>query len=193
MHERATDKARADAQEARATPAKAELASESPEQYFSIARREGAWRDALLRRMLAVADVLAGLAASATLAVSGSGSFGAALWSALLAPVWVVTSKLIGLYDRDQRSLRHLTVDELPRLFTWSLTSTATIALLLAFTPAESLGSSDLLRMGVASVGVGAVLRVLARNAWRRITPPERAVIVGDSPMATAVRRKLDL
>ncbi|MDX6476065.1 MAG: hypothetical protein QOH95_1576, partial [Gaiellaceae bacterium] len=54
---------------------------------FSIARREGAWRDALLRRMLAVADLLAGLAASASIAFAGTGQLNAALWSALLAPV----------------------------------------------------------------------------------------------------------
>ena len=34
----------------------------------------------------------------------------------LAVPVWIVLAKLHGLYDRDQRSLRHLTVDELPAL-----------------------------------------------------------------------------
>ena len=36
-----------------------------------------------------------------------------AVWSLGYLPVWVVAAKLFGLYDRDHRTLRHLTVDEL--------------------------------------------------------------------------------
>jgi len=160
---------------------------------FSIARRQGAWRDALLRRMLAVADLLAGLAASASIGLAGGGRLSAALWSALLAPTWLVVAKLVGLYDRDQRSLRHLTVDELPRIFTWSLAGTTSVALLLALTPAGVLSAGDAVRMGIVSAVVVLALRVIARNVWRRITPPENAIIVGDGPLAVAARRKLEL
>lgn len=160
---------------------------------FSIARRQGAWRDALLRRMLAVADLLAGLAASASIALGSSGQLNAALWSALLAPTWLVVAKLLGLYDRDQRSLRHLTVDELPRIFTWSLGGTVSISLLLALTPAGFLSPGEAVRMGVVSAVAALALRVIARNAWRRVTPPENALIVGDGALAVAVRRKFEL
>ena len=54
----------------------------------------------------------------------GSGA-GAALLLVLFAPIWIVTAKLAGLYDRDHRTLRHLTVDELPWLVVWTLSSTA--------------------------------------------------------------------
>jgi exopolysaccharide biosynthesis polyprenyl glycosylphosphotransferase len=160
---------------------------------FSIARRQGAWRDALLRRLLAVADLLAGLAASASISVANSGRLSAALWSALLAPTWLVVAKLGGLYDRDQRSLRHLTVDELPRIFTWSLTGTASVALLLGLTPAGFLSAGDAVRMGIVAAIAVLALRVIARNVWRRITPPENAIIVGGGALALAARRKLDL
>ena len=49
----------------------------------------------------------------------------------LCAPVWIVLAKLAGLYDRDQRTLRHLTVDEIPWLAVWTLSSTAVLTGLL--------------------------------------------------------------
>src|SRR5439155_1682875 len=37
------------------------------------------------------------------------------------------------------------------------------------------------------------VLRSLARSMWRRLTPPERVVIVGSDGLARSIRRKLEL
>jgi len=160
---------------------------------FSLLRRQGAWRDALLRRMLAMADLGAALAASVALGVTGSGQVNHALWAALLAPVWLVFAKVAGMYDRDQRSLRHLTVDELPTLFSWSLMGTAALTLLLTVTPAGALSAGAVLRVWiVASIG-GFLFRALARLLWRRITPPERVVIIGEGALAAAARRKLEL
>src|SRR6266571_1250734 len=67
------------------------------------------WRDVRLRRMLALADVGAG--ALVSLLVAGSAA--RAMWAIALLPGWVLIAKLFGLYDRDQRSIRHLTGDEL--------------------------------------------------------------------------------
>jgi exopolysaccharide biosynthesis polyprenyl glycosylphosphotransferase len=160
---------------------------------FSIARRQGAWRDALLRRMLAVADVAAGLAGCASIAVGGSRSVHTTLWAAVFAPVWVLVAKLLGLYDRDQRSLRHLTVDELPSIFTWSLASTATVALLLVLTPVGWPDAKEMLWLGLVSAGVALLLRGIARTSWRHLTPPEKLVVVGEGAAADAVRRKIEL
>ena len=68
-------------------------------------------RDPLRRRMLALADVCTVAAVAATLALLGPGPK-AALAVFLYLPAWILAAKLNGLYDRDQRSLRHLTVDE---------------------------------------------------------------------------------
>ena len=97
----------------------------------------GVWRDALLRRTLAVADVLAGLAVTGSFVAIDS-DVGTAFWSATFVPVWIVLAKLYGLYDRDQRALRYLTVDELPRLCAWAATGTAALLLYLDLTPAST-------------------------------------------------------
>src|SRR5947208_773117 len=82
----------------------------------SAERGDRFWRDARRRRMLAIADVGAGLVA--TLLVAGSTA--RVMWALALLPGWVVLAKLLGLYDRDQRAVRHLTVDELPSIAGWA-------------------------------------------------------------------------
>jgi len=84
------------------------------------ARGRRFWRDALRRRMLAAADVLAIVAATgAALAWTRGDSsvFGVLAFT----PGWLVIAKLAGLYDLDHRRLRHLTTDELARIVVYVL------------------------------------------------------------------------
>jgi exopolysaccharide biosynthesis polyprenyl glycosylphosphotransferase len=146
----------------------------------------------LLRRMLAMADVLAISAAAVSVGLWGSGVAGSLLL-VLSAPIWIVTAKLAGLYDRDHRTLRHLTVDEVPWLLVWTLSSTALLTLLLVPFRALDLSSSDRLLVWGTVLGLGFSLRAGMRALWRRITPAQRVLIVGDGPLAHAVVRKLEL
>ncbi len=146
----------------------------------------------LLRRMLAMGDVLAVAAAAVLVGLWGSGP-AAALLLVLSAPIWVVTAKLAGLYDRDNRTLRHLTVDELPWLMVWALSSAALLTLLLAPFPALNLSAGDRLLVWGVVLGLGFVFRAILRGLWRRITPAQRILIVGEGPLAQAVVRKLEL
>jgi exopolysaccharide biosynthesis polyprenyl glycosylphosphotransferase len=146
----------------------------------------------LLRRMLAVADILAIAVAAILVGLWGSGPE-AAFLLVLFAPIWIVTAKLAGLYDRDHRTLRHLTVDELPWLLVWTLSSTALLTLLLEPFPALDLRSEDRLLVWGTALGLGFAFRASVRALWRRITPPQRMLIVGDGPLAQAVVRKLEL
>ena len=146
----------------------------------------------LLRRMLAVADVLAIAVAAVLVWLWGSGAE-AAFLLVLFAPIWIVTAKLAGLYDRDHRTLRHLTVDELPWLMVWALSSTAILTLLLVPFPALDLSSGDRLLVWGTALGLGFVFRAATRALWRRVTLPERTLIVGDGPLAQAVVRKFEL
>lgn len=146
----------------------------------------------LLRRMLALGDVLAIAAAAAVVGFWGRDPAGSLLL-VLSAPIWVVTAKLSGLYDRDHRTLRHLTVDELPWLVVWTLSSTALLTLLLAPFPALDLSSGDRVLVWGTALVLGFAFRAGMRALWRRVTDPQRVLIVGDGPLADAVVRKLEL
>jgi exopolysaccharide biosynthesis polyprenyl glycosylphosphotransferase len=153
----------------------------------------GYTRDALRRRVLATADVLAGIAVSLSLLMEADGGVALATWSLPFLPAWLLVAKLLGLYDRDHRSLRHLTADELGSIFIWATTGTAALVLFLEASPAGAVGLSDAVRIWLVAAGVAIVLRGLARAAWRRLTPPEQMLIVGTGPLADATRRKLEL
>jgi exopolysaccharide biosynthesis polyprenyl glycosylphosphotransferase len=149
--------------------------------------------DALRRRMLAAADALAVLLAAVVIATTGGQSAEGALWTTALLPVWLVVAKLHGLYDRDHRGLRHLTVDELGSVLAWATVSTAIAMPLLALTPAgaPSVGTAVGLWLALTILATG--LRGLARVLWRALTPPSSVLLVGSGPLERATRRKLEL
>lgn len=148
-------------------------------------------RDPLRRRMLAVADVASALVVCAAVSML-SADLGATILSLVFVPAWVLIAKALGLYDRDHRCLRHLTVDELPSLLAWALTGTAALMLVLAARPVESFVQVFLAVFGAATLAAFA-LRASARFLWRRITPRERTLIVGNGRLAKAAQRKLEL
>src|SRR5262249_32035921 len=63
----------------------------------------------------------------------------------------------------------------------------------LAPFPALDLSSDDRLIVWGTVLGLGFLFRALLRGLWRRITPPQRVLIVGEGPLAQAVERKLEL
>ena len=147
------------------------------------------WRDVRRRRMLALADV--GAAVVASLLVTGSTTD--AMWALALLPGWVLIAKLFGLYDRDQRSIRHLTVDEMSVIAAWVAAGTAMLGLLLSLTPAGPVKLSVLVAAWLAVTVVAGVLRGTARWLWRHTTPPELTAVLGEGELASAARRKLEL
>lgn len=165
----------------------------APGNAFLFQRGGRAWRDALLRRMLAIADVGAAICVSLSLALLPGGAVDLAFWSVVFAPFWVVLAKLHGLYDVDQRTLRHLTADELPTIFAWALTATVATALFLWTTPPGPPEIATAVRGFAIAVIAAVILRGVARFLWRRLVPRERAIIIGSGPIADATRRKLEL
>jgi exopolysaccharide biosynthesis polyprenyl glycosylphosphotransferase len=147
------------------------------------------WRDALRRRVLALADV--GTSMVAILVVTTSLSeIG---WALVTIPVWILFAKLFGLYDRDHRALRHLTIDELPSLAGWVASGVIAVALALDAAGAESAPEWRLLVAWAVALGAAVVLRAIARWAWRHLTEPEATIIVGNGALASSIRRKLEL
>jgi exopolysaccharide biosynthesis polyprenyl glycosylphosphotransferase len=151
------------------------------------------WRDSLRRRFLALADLSSGALAAVVLGLASPGGSRTALWAAALLPVWIVLAKLLGLYDRDHRALRHLTVDELPQIVLWALAGTAATAVFLSLTAAGGVSTSTAVWTGVVACIAGFSLRGVARLLWRGLTPPERTLIIGEGPLAEATRRKIQL
>jgi exopolysaccharide biosynthesis polyprenyl glycosylphosphotransferase len=147
------------------------------------------WREPLRRRMLGGADLIAaavvtGLAASTTAEI---------FWSLAILPVWVVLAKLFGLYDRDQMAIRHLTVDELPRIAAWAAAGTATLSTLVYIVPVPPFTVAHAALIWFCVTTLGAFLRGGTRWLWRRITPPELTCVIGSGELARAARRKIEL
>jgi exopolysaccharide biosynthesis polyprenyl glycosylphosphotransferase len=142
--------------------------------------------------MLALADVLAVVLATL---VAGAGplSLAEAFWTAALLPVWILLAKLHGLYDRDHRALRHLTVDELGSILAWATVSTAIAMPVLALTQAGAPSAGGAVRLWLALTVLATALRGLARLVWRAWTPPARVMLVGSGALERATRRKLEL
>src|SRR5690349_16939310 len=147
------------------------------------------WRDALRRRMLALADLIAAAGAGLVIASSSADAF----WALILLPAWIVIAKLIGLYDRDHVAIRHLTVDELPSIAAWAAGGVALLALVLPQTPAGEVSPEAALLAWIVAGTLALFLRGAARWAWRRLTPPEVTAVLGDGDLAEMIRRKLEL
>jgi len=156
-------------------------------------RASRGWHHAFLRRLLACADLTAALLASLSLAVAGNGELGQIAWSLVFLPAWILIAKLLGLYDRDGRVLRHLTVDEAPQLVLWALVGAMSISLLLELTPVGRPDVSGAVVAGIVAAVSVVFLRAFVRWLWRRMTPPESVVIIGTVATAIALERKLEL
>jgi exopolysaccharide biosynthesis polyprenyl glycosylphosphotransferase len=146
--------------------------------------------DPLRRKLLALADALAVCAVCLVLGLLTAADVGA--WALVSLPLWLLLAKLHGLYDRDHKSLRHLTVDEVPSILSWAMSGTfATLVILYAAPGAP--GYFIAIGMFGTAVAADLLLRIGARALWRQVTPPERALIVGTGPLADMTRRKLRL
>ncbi len=148
-------------------------------------------RDALYRRTLAIADMLAAIVA---LSVSIQLLGGERLTVGVVAmlPLVVLVGKAVGLYDRDEHLLHKTTLDEVPKLF-----HVATVYALITWLAngllvhPDTVGRREVLGLwGILFVCL-AGFRVVARACVEHIVPPERCVILGDRANAEWLRRKL--
>jgi exopolysaccharide biosynthesis polyprenyl glycosylphosphotransferase len=147
-------------------------------------------RDAIYRRGLIFADVLAAAIAGYFAVV---GVAGAALGPAMLLalPVVVVLGKLLGLYDRDELVFHKSTLDEAPHLF-----QLAGLYTLLAWLLSPALIDGAFTRSAGLALWIAAFLltssfRFTAREMALRIAPAERCMIIGRSGTRMRLAGKL--
>jgi exopolysaccharide biosynthesis polyprenyl glycosylphosphotransferase len=148
-------------------------------------------RDRRYRNLLVLADALgAGLAL--WLVVTAGPTIGVSPAALAALPLMVLANKLVGLYDRDHLRLGKSTLDEAPRLLQVSGLFTLLVWLLQ-----DALIAGGLTRAQVLSLWAGAFLlmlvgRLAARRLARRLSPPERLLLIGDRATVRHVRGKLE-
>jgi len=152
-------------------------------------------RESRRRRALALGDLVALTVAwfLAALAVGTGFDVAHATVLAIGLPASIVLNKSLRLYDRDANLLHKSTLNELPTL---AHSVTVSGALLFLAAPAVP-GGLDLDRAEIVVFWLAAIVfvpssRYLARAIVRRVTQPERILIVGSGLVASLVARKVD-
>ena len=151
-------------------------------------------RAAQVRRWgLAVADIVAiGLGVLAAVLLKKINP-GTPEWSLLLVPVWIVTAKLYGLYDNDDRRLSHHTTQEIPNLVATAAVSVVVWkALTLVLGANPPISSASVVIIGGTAAVASMFLRSGVRTIWRLRAPADRTLIIGSAERAELVASRLD-
>jgi exopolysaccharide biosynthesis polyprenyl glycosylphosphotransferase len=148
-------------------------------------------RDALFRRMLALADTSAVIVAFLLTLALGPNSLHLTWASAAGIPILLLGAKLYGLYDRDEMLIRKTTLDEAPKLF-----QMATLVALVAWLTDGLILDGPLERSGALLLWLTlTALLIAARAAARalalRIAPVERCLFIGEDSAMSTFRAKL--
>jgi exopolysaccharide biosynthesis polyprenyl glycosylphosphotransferase len=149
-------------------------------------------RDAVFRRMLGLADVVAAyLALVFAVSVLGGAMPRLRPTIILLAPLVVLASKTIGLYDRDQHTLRKTTIDEVPSILHVSVFYALAVWLLEALLFHGWLSRPQVLGLAVATFGLVTGARAMVRAIALAITPAERCLVLGNAADAERTAARL--
>jgi exopolysaccharide biosynthesis polyprenyl glycosylphosphotransferase len=152
-------------------------------------RAEVGRREALLRRSLALSDLVA--AAAAVVACAAVAGVDLRPFVLLALPMVVLAGKLVGLYDRDELLVNQATLDEAPRLLQLATLYTLLFSILHAAFVDGRLAAGVVVMLWVTLFALSLVARVVARRLTRAITPAERCLFVGGEASATRLQSKL--
>jgi exopolysaccharide biosynthesis polyprenyl glycosylphosphotransferase len=150
-----------------------------------------AWREALQRRLLALADLIGATAAIwLVTALPGNGER-PALALLIAMPLVILLFKVAGLYDRDPMRLVHSTLDEVPLLF--QLTGLYVLSLTIAQSVmvAGYLGGDQIAGLWGGTFAAVVLGRIVARWLGGRAMPVERCLVIGERTRAERIREKL--
>jgi exopolysaccharide biosynthesis polyprenyl glycosylphosphotransferase len=150
-------------------------------------------RGYVMRRLLLAGDAaaIAGAMVGAMALAWPKAGFVDAAWGLVLLPVWAFLFKVYGLYD-DGHRISHPTVDDVPKVFHALLVGSLALWAFYRVTPLPGL----ILVAGLTFFFLALVAVLVVRSAVREVarvtTAPERALMVGDGPVARALVRKLE-
>ena len=149
-------------------------------------------RDSRFRRLLITADSISAAIALflGVLVISGDQLRPGAL---LAIPFVVATSKVIGLYDRDELLLHKATLDEAPSLLQLSVLLSLFVWLAEPLMVSGELAKVGFLAIAVATFAAALTLRASARWLASRTTPPERCLFLGPPEASKLLASKLAL
>jgi exopolysaccharide biosynthesis polyprenyl glycosylphosphotransferase len=148
-------------------------------------------RDALFRRWLLAADVVAIVGAFAIVAALSARPLDLT-WGAILGiPLLLLAAKIIGLYDRDEMLLRKTTLDEAPKLFQLATLCALVMLLRGSLVVKGSLDRHQVLLLWGTLTATLIICRAAARVIALRIAPPERCLFIGDESLAGTICSKL--
>ena len=147
-------------------------------------------RDAVFRRLLAVADMLAAVGGLLVLGIFMRRGVPPVTYVAV--PLIVVMAKVAGRYDHDELVLRKSTLEEVPSLVIlaagFALAWSAVAFLIGAHLDAGRAGVVVLWASTSAWLIIG---RTSARAMAAALAPPERALVVGDADSRAKVTQAL--
>lgn len=147
-------------------------------------------RDAIYRRGLIVADVLAGaLALYFAVILVGGGSFQPAMAAGI--PLVILLSKVMALYDRDELVFHKSTLDEAPKLFELAGLYTLLLWLLQPVLISGTFTRAAGVTLWLSAFALTAFFRFAARELAREVAPTERCLIVGRSGTRMRLAGKL--
>ncbi len=151
----------------------------------------GSVRQRLLRWALALSDTTAILIAIGITALADRFTPENLPWAFVSIPVWIFIAKVNDLYDRDHRRIQHSTYDEIPSLLATAAITVVLVKLTSMAFRAPILPSSTIILVGAIAVAFAIVFRGLVRLFFRRVTGPERTILVGSGPKAGMVSKRL--
>jgi exopolysaccharide biosynthesis polyprenyl glycosylphosphotransferase len=138
------------------------------------------FRDAVFRRLLAVADLAAAAGAIAVVAILAGHSIPFA--SLATIPLIVILAKLSGRYDYDDVVLRKSTLEEAPSLLALAGAYALAWSLLAYIAGLQlDLGGAGVVVLWGTTSALLLLFRALARRLAQISAPPERVLIIGDS------------
>jgi exopolysaccharide biosynthesis polyprenyl glycosylphosphotransferase len=162
------------------------LGADVPDERTSASVRR---REAVQRRLLALADVLA-VTATTLLVLRVVGGHRTALLLASM-PFVIVPFKIAGLYDRDELRMVQSTLDEVPALVKLTGLFTLGVAILKWVLTNGAVGGAQIAELWAIAFVATVTGRALARWLAGQISPIERCLVIGEVDRAQRIRERI--